>query len=711
MTAPEPPYVQEVDLVNTQLFEYVKSYNASLLILRSLLFLDQCHDFVQNDERNAWNDRERIRAHKLLLQKFKDDLAYIETVAVKAGGDVPTPEEANVYKVLGLMLPTTPYNPATTNNFGAPLGGAISKKPPRAAAEARARALARNIGPSSEGSVAAVTDMSLVGGRRLTQPPKILDPSEVRTKPRAVRKGKKVVARIFKKPDQKSDFEISAEKMNAEDFNNVDTRDKIIRIAHQFQIAAGIVDYDPSKDQEGVSRTDFNMFTYAEILPTLLDTEKESKKFLVGADADKSFAHFCAMSVSLYENSMADGGDMQIFESPATAYDAAGKSGVINYLKQIVAIKNNSDDKVVTVPQLSSVYTPYTLQLVARDTRYIASDNPLANTPVISLTYYPSTDVGPDQNGVDVVKLNVPPYFLITNFFFSNPGTRVAAAAQWEEATGRLKKYSLKYLTKNYKPDDDIFLYKTMGDFGQILSFFATYNDKRQGAQNRSFNEMYYNPIFTSFDRISAVISSMFNKSTILETDTAAFDSDGMSKTRNNLLVFKPVGYAKQQLGGKGLLPIMNNLPPKAAKFAVKTTEAAREWFDQGGRAIERTRAWGASIRNAALASYNRRFNPNAIQQNFGKKSNKISVASTNDLKIKLKSVGINVTKVTRSGKRLPLTRKELEAKAKMFKNLQLRAKKMNVRLMFKSKRRGYVYKSYTRLTNDIQRKGKMKFG
>ena len=95
----------------------------------------------------------------------------------------------------------------------------------------------------------------------------------------------------------------------------------------------------------------------------------------------------------------------------------------------------------------------------------------------------------------------------------------------------------------------------------------------------------------------------------------------------------------------------------------------------------------------------------------FGKKSNKISVASTNDLKIKLKSVGINVTKVTRSGKRLPLTRKELEAKAKMFKNLQLRAKKMNVRLMFKSKRRGYVYKSYTRLTNDIQRKGKMKFG
>ena len=90
---------------------------------------------------------------------------------------------------------------------------------------------------------------------------------------------------------------------------------------------------------------------------------------------------------------------------------------------------------------------------------------------------------------------------------------------------------------QNYKPDDDIFLYKTMGDFGQILSFFATYNDKRQGAQNRSFNEMDYNPIFTSFDRISAVISSMFNKSTILETTSGKKNNLKVSDFKYFLLI------------------------------------------------------------------------------------------------------------------------------------------------------------------------------
>ena len=73
-------------------------------------------------------------------------------------------------------------------------------------------------------------------------------------------------------------------------------------------------------------------------------------------------------------------------------------------------------------------------------------------------------------------------------------------------------------------------------------------------------------------------------------------------------------------------------------------------------------------------------------------------------LKSKLKSVGINVTKITRSGKRLPLTRGELERKAVMFKNLQLRAKKIGIKIMYKSRTRGYIYKSYTRLMNEIEK-------
>ena len=95
----------------------------------------------------------------------------------------------------------------------------------------------------------------------------------------------------------------------------------------------------------------------------------------------------------------------------------------------------------------------------------------------------------------------------------------------------------------------------------------------------------------------------------------------------------------------------------------------------------------------------------------FGKKSNKLRSMSNEELKTKLKSVGINVTKLSSKGKRLNLTRKEMEKKANLFKNLQLRAKKIGIKIMYKSKTRGYVYKSYTRLMNELEKlkRGKMK--
>tara|TARA_Y100000741_G_C17839960_1_gene390166 strand:- start:159 stop:524 length:366 start_codon:yes stop_codon:yes gene_type:complete len=114
----------------------------------------------------------------------------------------------------------------------------------------------------------------------------------------------------------------------------------------------------------------------------------------------------------------------------------------------------------------------------------------------------------------------------------------------------------------------------------------------------------------------------------------------------------------------------------------------------------------------ASLASFDEAFRQQAAFQQFGKKSNKLNSMSNEELKTKLKSVGINVTKLSSKGKRLPLTRKEMEKKAMAFKNLQLRAKKYKIKLMYKSKLRGYVYKSYNRLMNDINRKlGKNKFG
>jgi hypothetical protein len=98
-------------------------------------------------------------------------------------------------------------------------------------------------------------------------------------------------------------------------------------------------------------------------------------------------------------------------------------------------------------------------------------------------------------------------------------------------------------------------------------------------------------------------------------------------------------------------------------------------------------------------------------RSDFGKKTNKINRMSTQELKNKLKSVAIKVTKISRTGKRLPLTRIELEKKAQMFKNLQIRAKQKDIKIMYKSKNRGYIYKTYDRLMKDISKKTNVRFG
>ena len=81
-------------------------------------------------------------------------------------------------------------------------------------------------------------------------------------------------------------------------------------------------------------------------------------------------------------------------------------------------------------------------------------------------------------------------------------------------------------------------------------------------------------------------------------------------------------------------------------------------------------------------------------------------------LRKKLKSVGINVTKVTRTGKRLPLTEKELKQKENKFKRLQLLSKKKNIHITYKSRDGSRKYKSYKRLVSDLEKiKAKSKFG
>jgi hypothetical protein len=87
----------------------------------------------------------------------------------------------------------------------------------------------------------------------------------------------------------------------------------------------------------------------------------------------------------------------------------------------------------------------------------------------------------------------------------------------------------------------------------------------------------------------------------------------------------------------------------------------------------------------------------------FGKVTSRIKKMSNSELKNKLKSVGIKITKTIR-GKRKYLTRKELENKARLFNNLQNTAKRIKIKIMYK--RNGfYKYKTYKRLQKEINSK------
>jgi hypothetical protein len=91
----------------------------------------------------------------------------------------------------------------------------------------------------------------------------------------------------------------------------------------------------------------------------------------------------------------------------------------------------------------------------------------------------------------------------------------------------------------------------------------------------------------------------------------------------------------------------------------------------------------------------------------FGKINNvskRLKFMSNLELKNKLKSVGIKITKNVR-GKRKYLSRKELENKALLFNKLQNTAKKLKIKIMYKSRNGLYKYKTYIRLQKEINSK------
>ena len=224
--------------------------------------------------------------------------------------------------------------------------------------------------------------------------------------------------------------------------------------------------------------------------------------------------------------------------------------------------------------------------------------------------------------------------------------------------------------------------FKTMGDFLQVV---ASIQINRRSA----------NFAFITGDVLCGQIASIFIKSTYCEIEMPSDPFAGIS-----VYLSKPQIDVIQQIK-PDIVAVMQQI--------LTNTPLAEDILDEF---INMTTFNGASLASFAEEFRRRAAFQQAAFQRFGKKSNKLNSMSNEELKRKLHSVGINVTKLSSKGKRLNLTRKEMEKKATMFKNLQLRAKKYNIKLMYKSKLHGYVYKSYTRLMNDINRKlGKNKFG
>jgi len=187
---------------------------------------------------------------------------------------------------------------------------------------------------------------------------------------------------------------------------------------------------------------------------------------------------------------------------------------------------------------------------------------------------------------------------------------------------------------------------KTFGDFLQIVTYA---HDS-------------YPKAFHTFDTIAAHIASVVGK-------TVIFDSGPSSGPRRELRFV----YIDNKTA------VNMNLSAITARIACEITREA-------------------VVRNTPLSYL---FTP------FGKINNisqRLKFMSHLELKNKLKSVGIKITKNVR-GKRKYLSRKELENKALLFNKLQNTAKRIKIKIMYKSRNGLYKYKTYIRLQKEINSK------
>lgn len=225
---------------------------------------------------------------------------------------------------------------------------------------------------------------------------------------------------------------------------------------------------------------------------------------------------------------------------------------------------------------------------------------------------------------------------------------------------------------------------KTMGDFLQIMTFLHS-------------TRLYKNAFFLTFDISCAEIASMFHKNVFLENTFNSRDLEG--KLLSGLVYFRDDIQRDEELKQPAnvLMQIQkNNIQQNNDRFA-----AASALAELGSSTDAMVTDWLPPLYNFVSPDGNSGGTKRS-RTSFGKKP-KVKNLPNKDLMTKLKSVGIKITK--KQGKRrIYLSRAELIKRATAFKNLQLRAKKLKVRIMYKNKKGKYVYKTAKRLHSDIKR-------
>ena len=274
------------------------------------------------------------------------------------------------------------------------------------------------------------------------------------------------------------------------------------------------------------------------------------------------------------------------------------------------------------------------------------------------------------------IKLTIKRYF---KEIFTTPMERGPESA--ESVNGITKDMLISYKSLSAPPGEffNLTIFKTMGDFLQIMTHLHL-SQKFKTDIN----------VFITFDILCAKIAGILDKNVFYEKKFIP-DADKIS---GGLYTFFTETARDERTAALGLIDM---------SVAPRGSESARWLVDD----VEIS-DWLPPLYNFVSPGGNSGGTKRS-RTNFGKKKSKVKNLPNKALMTKLKSVGIKITK-KRGKRQVYLSRPELIKKATAFRNLQLRAKKLKVRIMYKNNKGKYVYKTAKRLHSDIKRQiSKMK--